>query len=120
MKFLVAILLFITIGCSATSTWEKVAINIPAVLDVEFRIDSIATEITKANSRDELTEDQNDRIKLHFDIYFVFYYGANTALANGNIARFEQHMVSAHDELDRMIEILDEKPEPVVLPGIRL
>jgi len=118
MKLLVAILLFITIGCSATSTWEKVAINIPAVLDVEFRIDSIATEI--ADSRDMLSENQLDRIKLHFDIYFVFYYGANTALANGDVARFEQHMASAHDELDRMIEILDEKPQPVVLPGIRL
>jgi len=119
MKFLVTvILLFNTIGCSATSTWEKVAINIPAVLDVEFRIDSIATEI--ADTRDELTQNQLDRIKLHFDIYFVFYYGANTALANGDVARFEQHMASAHDELDRMIEILDEQPEPVMLPGISL
>lgn len=115
MKLIVAVLLFITIGCSATTTnWETVAINIPAILDVEFRLDSIATEI--ADSRDMLTENQLDRIKLHFDIYFVFYYGANVALANGNVVRFEQQMASAHDELDRMIEIMDEKPEPVVFP----
>jgi len=112
------IFLFITIGCSATSNWETVAINIPAILDVEFRIDHIAEEI--ANSRDVLTENQLDRIKLHFDIYFVFYYGANVALADGDVTRFEQHMASANDELDRMLEIMDEKPQPIVFPGFSL
>jgi len=116
MKFLVALLLLIT-SCSTTTSWETVASNVPRIVEIEERITDIATAVALAY---HLDDNQRREIKLHLDIYFIFYSGANTALANGKMAEFDRHMDSANAELDRMMEIMSAVPPQSDTPGTTL
>jgi len=118
MKFLVAVLLLIT-SCNTTptNTWEKVATNVPQIVALEDRVMDIATAVAMAYHLDNR---QRLEIKLHLDIYFIFYSGANAALANGKMAEFDRHMKAAETELDRMMEIMSAIPQESDTPGRRL
>jgi len=118
MKLLVAVLFLLITSCSAdNNNWETVATSIPRIVEIEDRVMDIATAVALAYHLDNR---QRLEIKLHLDIYFIFYSGANTALANGKLAEFDRHMDSANAELDRMMEIMSAVPPQSDMPGTTL
>jgi len=95
--------------------WEQTATNIEKIIALENRINDISGLMGMAAMFME--EEEISEIKIHGDIYFVYYIAAQVALANEEMEDFREYIEAANDSLDRMMEIIEtppEKPEPIL------
>jgi len=90
----------------ARADWVQVATNVERIVALEDKVGDISSIVRMIGS--SIGEDGVDQIRVHGDIYFVYYLAANVALANGEMEDFEEYLEMADDELDRMLEIVDE------------
>jgi len=93
----------------ADPEWEQVATNVEKIIALENRINDISDLMGMAAMFME--EDEIFEVKIHGDIYFVYYIAAQVALANEEMEDFEDYIERAGDELDRMMEIIETPPE---------
>jgi len=89
--------------------WEQTATNIEKIIALENRINDISGLMGMAAMF--LEEDEISEIKIHGDIYFVYYIAAQVALANEEMEDFEEYIEAAGDSLDRMMEIIETPPD---------
>jgi len=88
--------------------WEQVANNIEVITALEYRITEISMLVGMMGGLIE--QEELDELKVHSDIYFVYYFAAQVALANEEMEDFKEYIGEADDSLDRMMEIIETPP----------
>jgi len=88
--------------------WEQVANNIEVITALEYRISEISMLVGMMGGFIE--QEELDELKVHSDIYFVYYFAAQVALANEEMEDFKEYIEEADNSLDRMMEIIETPP----------
>lgn len=77
--------------------------------DLETKYEEIQTAASLADVMEiGVTEYQAKKLKEHTDLYWMHYYAANVAIANGDVEGYENQLQISRVEIEAIEDILDE------------
>jgi hypothetical protein len=109
MKFIPLVVL--ACGLVACSTMnpiprDQLAANMAPILKIEKRYAQVSRYTKILGSQGWISEQQWEELKPHYDVYYVYYLGANFHLAKGNLNSYLEHIQMAERELDVIEAVL--------------
>lgn len=109
MKFIPLVVL--ACGLAACSTMnpiprDQLAANMVPILKIEKRYAQVSRYTKILGSQGWISEQQWEELKPHYDVYYVYYLGANFHLAKGNLNSYLEHIQMAERELDVIEAVL--------------
>lgn len=109
MKF--ALFLVLASGLTACSAIDPIprdhlVANLAPILKVEKRFERVKYYTQMLISVSGISEERLEKLKPHYDIYYVYYLASNVQLARGNMESCLAHLQMAEREMDMMESIL--------------
>ncbi len=88
-------------GCSTIGpiSRDQIAENLAPILEVENRVNRAMSGVQMLGSVGEISDKDAEKLKAHYDVYFVYYHAANVYLAGGDIESYKSHIEMAKKEL---------------------
>jgi len=98
-------------ACSSSIALTRTELTkvIEPLLEVEGRYGRIMQEVSFiAFFGEEIFAKASGALKNHADVYWVYYYSASVALANGDLKNYRRYLIELAKEIDAMQSILEE------------
>ncbi|MGH7828850.1 MAG: hypothetical protein ACREP8_01610 [Candidatus Binatia bacterium] len=106
--------LFLVGGLAACSqaqptSRDHIAANLSPILKIERRADRVKYYARVLGFTGGNGDDKGEKLRAHYDVYYVYYLAATFNLARGNMDAYLASVKSATVELDAMETILRDK-----------
>lgn len=88
---------------------DQIVANLTPILNIEKRADRVKYYTQVLGFTGGNADERGEKLKAHYDIYYVYYMAATFNLARGNIEAYLADVKLAGVELDAMETILKDK-----------
>ena len=97
---------------------DQLTANLAPILKVEERADEVKANTQILGFAGQITTDKVEKLKTHFDVYYVHYLAASVYLARGSMENYRAQLKRAETELEAMEAILQKAPANFTAPTI--